>query len=261
MITTYFLLTRKSLRWWASLLFFSFFAYASQAQVIYVNHSATGSNNGTSWTNAYTDLQSALTAATSGDQIVVAKGTYKPSQQWNVSTGTQTSGDTRKATFHIPDGVEVYGGFAGGESNPTSTSVLNARNFSTNKTILSGDYSDNDNYTVSTSPTSISITGNTENAYHVVYTRQVTNATIVDGFTITGGSANGTSDISGGAWINTASGLDNGSPTSSSPTIRNVVFTQSFASFGGGAFSNDASLNSICEPSFTNCDFTQNQSP
>ena len=75
----------------------------------YVNASATGSNNGTSWANAYTDLQSALVnKAQSGDQVWVEQGTYKP-----------TSGTDRTASFNIPDGVAVYGGFAGTETQLT----------------------------------------------------------------------------------------------------------------------------------------------
>ena len=43
--------------------------------VLHVKASATGANNGTSWTDAYTSLQSALGAASSGQQIWVAAKT------------------------------------------------------------------------------------------------------------------------------------------------------------------------------------------
>jgi hypothetical protein len=47
----------------------------------YVNVNATGANNGTSWSNAFTKLQDALAAANTCaniTQIWVAKGTYYP---------------------------------------------------------------------------------------------------------------------------------------------------------------------------------------
>ena len=52
---------------------------AHAAGVIYVRNSASGANTGASWTDAYTSLQSAIAAASSGNQIWVAAGTYTPS--------------------------------------------------------------------------------------------------------------------------------------------------------------------------------------
>ncbi len=90
--------------------------------VIYVDDTATGYNNGTSWANAYTDLQAAIARAEKGcgSQIWIAKGTYNP-------------GHDVTASFTIPAGVSVYGGFAGTETE------LNQRDIKANPTILTGD--------------------------------------------------------------------------------------------------------------------------
>lgn len=96
----------------------------------YVKYDAAGSNNGTSWSDAFTDLQSALEASAKGDSIWVALGNYKP---YKDKTGTVPSGDDRTMTFQLVDSVFLYGGFAGTETN------FDDRDWEANETILSGD--------------------------------------------------------------------------------------------------------------------------
>ncbi|MFA5252973.1 MAG: hypothetical protein WC454_10375, partial [Phycisphaerae bacterium] len=79
-------------------------------KIIYVDTAATGSNNGSSWADAYKSLQDALAIAAKGDEIWVARGTYKPNQ------GKQQDKGERTATFTLKSGVAIYGGFPTGGS-------------------------------------------------------------------------------------------------------------------------------------------------
>jgi len=76
--------------------------------IIYVDQDANGYNIGTSWQDAYPDLQDALTDANDCDcnQIRVAQQTYKP-----------TDTNDRSIYFDLVDDVAIYGGFppGGGE--------------------------------------------------------------------------------------------------------------------------------------------------
>src|SRR5262249_4913820 len=46
--------------------------------IVYVDASASGTGDGSSWADAYPSLADALAGAASGTEIWVAKGTYKP---------------------------------------------------------------------------------------------------------------------------------------------------------------------------------------
>ncbi len=98
--------------------------------IIYVDQDATaGGDDGTSWTNAYLKLQDALAEADVCDQIWVAEGTYKPAVSFSES-----------ATFTIPNGVKVYGGFDGTESYAYERNWADPNN----ETILSGLFDPNE---------------------------------------------------------------------------------------------------------------------
>ncbi len=141
--------------------------------IIFVNYAAAGLNNGKSWANAFTSLESALVEARlcPNVQIWVAKGTYKPSAYPQNITGSPTL-TSRDYTFHLVDGVKMYGGFNGTESS------INERVLG-NETILSGDLSGNDN------PSNGSTYS--ENCHNVVLSINDSGNTILDGFTISKG--------------------------------------------------------------------------
>ncbi|MEM6706019.1 MAG: right-handed parallel beta-helix repeat-containing protein [Acidobacteriota bacterium] len=107
--------------------------------VIYVDEGASGTNNGTSWTDAYNDLQDGIDDAEStsglfGRRVVlVAEGKYNPT----TATWPIGSTDLRDRSFVIDglESIEVRGGFLGG---PTGTTAIDAPDGAFNKTILSG---------------------------------------------------------------------------------------------------------------------------
>ena len=139
----------------------------SLAKIIYVDDDASADGDGVSWVTALTDLQQALSGAASGDEIRVAEGVYKPNGP----------NDNREASFQLIDGLALKGGYAGsGQVNPDD------RNINLYETILSGDLNGDDE------PGFIN---NYENSYHVVTSDRVGPTAVLDGFTITGGMANG----------------------------------------------------------------------
>lgn len=135
---------------------------AGTAQV-YVNHNATGNNDGTSWSNAYVDLQNALDAAAPGSQLWIAAGTYVPD-------GPTPDG----SHFSTLKALEFYGGFAGTENS------LEERDLVANSTILSGDKNGDD------VPGDF-LNNRTDNAHHVLIINAPIGETVIDGLLFKGG--------------------------------------------------------------------------
>jgi hypothetical protein len=144
--------------------------------VLFVDADAVGDNTGTSWENAFVDLQSALWAAAPtcgiGEEIWVAEGVYRPSEP-------TSRFDARTVAFELRGDVAVYGGFDGTESS------RDQRNPSAHVTVFSGDVDANDGP---------DFTNNDQNAYHVVVDPRPGDGSgpaILDGVTITAGHADG----------------------------------------------------------------------
>jgi hypothetical protein len=198
------------------------------AEIIYVDADATGANDGSSWADAYNYLQDALCAAVSGDEIRVDQGIYKPDEDSAHPNGT----GSRTATFRLKNGVALRGSYAGfGEPAPDT------RDIDLYETILSGDlnYDDGPDFA-----------NNYENSYHVVTGSGTNDTAVLDGFTITGGNANGSKpyDRGGGMFNN----------NNSSPTVTNCTFSGNSAVYYGGGMANYQSSSLMV----TNCIFSDN---
>lgn len=223
---------------------------------LYVKPVPAGSGDGSSWANASADLQAVVSNASPGDSIFVAAGTYQP---------------PASQYFSMKDGVKLYGGFTGTETQ------LSQRDWVTNVTILQGN-------------------GNT-----VIrnYNNGLSNQAVLDGFTVTGGDGadgggmlnvlcsptisnctfSNNAAVRGGGICNmsTASVITNckftgnnalkdvffslnggggmyavGSQNGVSPSLVDCSFENNTAWLGGG-FHNDRS-----SPVFTNCNFSGN---
>lgn len=189
--------------------------------VIYVDLDATGgANNGTSWGDAFVDLQSALAVAVAGDEIWVAEGVYYPAPP----------ASSRGSTFQLKSGVAIYGGFDGSESN------RDERDWMSHVTVLDGDIDRNGSL-------------DDGNVHHVVTGSATDSSAVLDGFTITGGNAN----ISSYNW-NQGGGLySNGG----SPTLSNLLFSGNAAPVTGGSGGGMLSSGGG-SPTLTNVTFSDN---
>ena len=253
--------TKFPRRWGTISLLLTVFAFCPHiyGRVIYVNGDATGTNDGSSWENAYVYLQDALADANDSDkpvEIRVAQGIYRPDLGGGIVPGD------REAAFELINGVTIAGGYAG-----IDASDLNARDIELYETILSGDLNGDD----AEDP------NRPENSYHVLIGSGTDRAAVLDGVIITGGNANGPKldddplDIyrlqSGGGMFTqegspiltnctfrgNVGGLVGGmSNYMSSVTLTNCTFSDN-GGWGAGGMSNEGS-----NVTLTNCTFSGN---
>lgn len=171
---------------------------------VHVKHDASGLNNGSNWTDAFTSLQDGINAAAEYgvDLVKVARGTYYPSVTNGLPQGR------RFMNFRLYNGITVAGGYAGTGST---------RDTALYPTYLSGDLSDC-------------------HTFHVLYiTRDMSldDTSQLDGFTITGGAASGTQNMEsslmgGGMYVESGNRC----------LISNCIFDDNAASIGGGVMVN-----------------------
>jgi hypothetical protein len=142
--------------------------------VWHVDDGAAAGGDGKTWATAFPELREALVSARAGDEIRVAGGTYRP--DYDPAAGRHT-GD-RGATFELPDGVAVLGGYAGLDA-PADP---DRRDPALHATVLSGDLAGDDGP---------DFAGNSENSFHVVTASAAGPSSRLDGLTITAGNADG----------------------------------------------------------------------
>lgn len=194
----------------------------------YVRQNASGANTGLSWSDAFTDMQSALAAAQKGDAIWVAGGVYAP-----------TAGADRNISFEPRSGVKLYGGFAGTET------ALSQRDPGAHVTTLSGDIGDP--------------ADTTDNSYTILYLAYPDSSTLIDGFTFRHGYASSdtsfdyTSRVLCGAAVYVEARGGTGLPVFSG-----CRFLDNFAQGSGGAYFVSAANTKGSTPVFRHCEFRNN---
>ncbi len=195
------------------------------AQIYVTEAGGATTKDGASWATAYdsNQLQVAINEATAGQQVWVAKGTYKPTESLSI-TGFLDDGTTavtaKDQAFILKAGVLIYGGFAGTEVAGFS---LADRNFVANKTILSGDFN-NDNV------------ASDGDYYHVVANKADISGAVLDGFTIQHGYAVGAGKIlvAGGLIESNRGGAIAISGAATAVMFKNLVITNNFSNASGG---------------------------
>jgi len=201
---------------------------AQSYPVLYVDASATGNNDGSSWSNAFKNLQDALKPGCEADRaIYIAQGTYYPDRGNNVTTGN------RNASFVIPENYKLYGGF------PSGGDVFNNRKPATFATVLSGEIGN--------------IASTNDNSYHIVTINS--NNTLLDGFVLSDGNASAGLGSGGGAVFFQQPSIGTAAYTN---TFRNCTFKNNMGTSGSAVYAQHQNTNNANSIDFVNCMFSKN---
>lgn len=198
---------RTLFRFYMLLLFLgSYLGIMAQTKIYYV--SPTGVGDGTSWETA-TTLQTALQNAVAGDQIWV--------QGFEQITSADQLYIAPADGFSLKSGVQLYGGFKGDETNVNSRETLGKPYQMKYRSVLSGDIK-RDDVVDNTNLIFPANTTRSDNATHVLNVNMApasgnnknTSPTIINGFSIGNGHADGSGEKGGGIYIhgdNTGGGI------------------------------------------------------
>jgi len=180
------------------------------AAIVHVSETGSGSFNGSSWANAISgnNLQSTIDAAAIGDSIWVACGTYYASNT-----------NDRSAAFNMRNGISIFGSFQGTELS------FDERQFTCGPcSVLSGDLG--------------TANFSNDNTYTVIVNNGLDNSALIDGFEVSDGYDNrSVSSIENGLGGGIYNG-GHGNNGSCSPTFRNMLIVNNFATYGAGMFNN-----------------------
>ena len=200
---------------------------SSVDSIIYVNAAATGSGDGASWTNAFTDLESALALQGCSNEIRVASGIYKPSASRNCTSGCTTN---REFYFLIDKDIVFKGSYVPDTDNDPTNDVQDYASPSILDGNIGGEGSD------------------TDNIVHILITIDLTDAALIDGFYIQNGNADDelfsspartNLEVNGhNILVTTGAGMYN---INSAATISKLIVQDNYAFGGAGGIYNDNS--------------------
>jgi hypothetical protein len=206
------------------------------AGILYVNGNASpASQVGNNWSSPLKELGDALAFARIINkdspklvkQIWVAAGTYRPMYTPAATDNIGAPATDRDKTFLLARGVQVYGGFPG---TPGTEGDFAGRNWELHPVVLDGDVDAN------ASPGG--------NAYHVVVSVFTDSNTVLDGFVIQNGNADGSQPAdrliveSVPAFRTSGGGIFIASTISGSgvPRFENLRVINNIGRMGGGCF-------------------------